>query len=194
MRFQLGCDKTTYSIDPSCRLIYNRNNKVLSANIQIIQYEDVMEGVRVAVSIKELSTTEIYAASLSRSPNGRFVTVVCDGEYIGYTALAWRSKALSNGNSFACAGASNTCGSRGADESLHIQKVPRAKRRRDEGRLSLYNKECTLHQTLSSVYSLVHIHADDQPLVIQPAELHPTRKGPCTPQCAQASSGPQSRR
>jgi len=105
---KLGRDEPTYSMDPSGKLIYTHNNEVLSANLQTIQEEIVVEGNRIPLSIKELGTTEIYATSLNHSPNGRFVTVVGDGEYIVYTALAWRNKAFGNGNSFAWAGDSNT--------------------------------------------------------------------------------------
>jgi coatomer subunit beta' len=38
----------------------------------------------------------------------RFVTAVGDGEYIIYTALAWRNKAFGTGTSFAWANDSNT--------------------------------------------------------------------------------------
>ena len=95
-------------MDPSGKLIYTRNNEVLSTNLQTVQDDVIPEGNRVPLSIKELGTTEIYATALMHSPNGRFVTVVGDGEYIVYTALAWRNKAFGNGNSFAWAGDSNT--------------------------------------------------------------------------------------
>lgn len=55
-----------------------------------------------------MGSTEIFASSLNHSPNGRFVTVVGDGEYIIYTALAWRNKSFGNGSSFAWAHDSNT--------------------------------------------------------------------------------------
>lgn len=95
-------------MDPSGKLIYTRNNEVLSANLQTVQDETIAEGNRIPLSIKELGSTEIFPASISHSPNGRFVTVVGDGEYIVYTALAWRNKAFGNGNSFAWAADSNT--------------------------------------------------------------------------------------
>jgi coatomer subunit beta' len=50
----------------------------------------------------------VYPSTLQHSPNGRFVTVCGDGEYIIYTALAWRNKAFGSGTSFAWAGDSNT--------------------------------------------------------------------------------------
>lgn len=95
-------------MDPSGKLIYTRTNEVLSANLQTIHADDLADGNRIPLSIKELGTTEIFANALSHSPNGRFVTVVGDGEYIVYTALAWRNKAFGNGSSFAWAGDSNT--------------------------------------------------------------------------------------
>ncbi len=95
-------------MDPSGKLIYTRTNEVLSGNIQTIADADITDGNRIPLAIKEIGTTEIFATSLSHSPNGRFVTVVGDGEYIVYTALAWRNKAFGNGSSFAWAGDSNT--------------------------------------------------------------------------------------
>ena len=95
-------------MDPSGKLIYTRNNEVLSANLQTVTDDSFIEGSRISLSIKELGSTEIFPTSLNHSPNGRFVTVVGDGEYIIYTALAWRNKAFGTGNSFAWAADSNT--------------------------------------------------------------------------------------
>ena len=95
-------------MDPAGKLIYIRNNAVLSSNLQTIADDAFTEGARLSLSIKELGSTEIFPTSIAHSPNGRFVTVVGDGEYINYTALAWRNKSFGNGSSFAWAGDSNT--------------------------------------------------------------------------------------
>ncbi|KAL5529865.1 SEC27 [Sanghuangporus sanghuang] len=105
---KLGRDEPTLSMDPSGKLIYTRNTDVLSANLQTAADSDVTEGQRIPISAREIGTAEIFATSLQHSPNGRFVTVVGDGEYIIYTALAWRNKAFGSGSSFAWAGDSNT--------------------------------------------------------------------------------------
>ncbi|EPQ58853.1 coatomer protein [Gloeophyllum trabeum ATCC 11539] len=105
---KLGRDEPTFSMDPSGKLVYTRNQEVLSANLQTLQDDVTAEGTRIPVSVKELGSTEVFPTALIHSPNGRFVTVVGDGEYIIYTALAWRNKAFGNGNSFAWAGDSNT--------------------------------------------------------------------------------------
>ncbi|KAG5641700.1 hypothetical protein DXG03_004418 [Asterophora parasitica] len=100
-------------MDPSGKLIYTRNHDVLSGNLQLVHGDDsaggaYTDGTRIPLSVKEIGSTEIFAQSLIHSPNGRFVTVVGDGEHITYTALAWRNKAFGNGISFAWAPDSNT--------------------------------------------------------------------------------------
>ena len=106
---QLGRDEPTFSMDPSGKLIYTRNHDVLSGNLQTISDDtNLSDGARIPLSVKEIGSTEIFAQSLIHSPNGRFVTVVGDGEYITYTALAWRNKSFGNGVSFAWAPDSNT--------------------------------------------------------------------------------------
>ncbi|KAJ7281800.1 coatomer protein [Mycena rebaudengoi] len=107
---KLGRDEPTFSMDPSGKLIFTRNQEVLSGNLQTVDapLADAADGSRLRLSPKEIGNTEIYATSLIHSPNGRFVTVVGDGEYITYTALAWRNKSFGNGLSFAWAPDSNT--------------------------------------------------------------------------------------
>ncbi|KAI0043472.1 hypothetical protein FA95DRAFT_1465513, partial [Auriscalpium vulgare] len=69
---KLGRDEPTFSMDPAGKLIYTRHNEVLSANLQIVTDDSFTEGQRLPLSIKELGSTEIFATSLSHSPNGRF--------------------------------------------------------------------------------------------------------------------------
>ncbi|KDR84450.1 hypothetical protein GALMADRAFT_237319 [Galerina marginata CBS 339.88] len=109
---KLGRDEPTLSMDPSGKLIYTRNHDVISGNLQTISdpssSSSLADGARLSLSTKEIGSTEIFATALMHSPNGRFVTVVGDGEYITYTALAWRNKSFGNGISFAWAPDSNT--------------------------------------------------------------------------------------
>ncbi|KAJ3513632.1 hypothetical protein NLJ89_g2841 [Agrocybe chaxingu] len=112
---KLGRDEPTFSMDPSGKLIYTKNHTVFSGNLQTISHpsddsptSSFADGTRLPLSTKEIGSTEIFANSLMHSANGRFVTVVGDGEYITYTALAWRNKSFGNGISFAWAPDSNT--------------------------------------------------------------------------------------
>lgn len=54
----------------------------------------MQEGERMSLAVKDLGSCDLYPQSLVHNPNGRFVTVCGDGEYIIYTALAWRNKSF----------------------------------------------------------------------------------------------------
>lgn len=60
-----------------------------------------------SLPIKDLGNSEIYPQTLNHSPNGRFVVVCGDGEYIIYTALAWRNKTFGQALDFVWAQDSN---------------------------------------------------------------------------------------
>jgi coatomer subunit beta' len=55
-----------------------------------------------------VQTVDVRGRGLIKTRFRRFVTVCGDGEYIIYTALAWRNKAFGSGTSFAWATDSNT--------------------------------------------------------------------------------------
>ena len=52
------------------------------------------DGERLPLAVKDLGSCDLYPQSLQHNGNGRFVTVCGDGEYIIYTALAWRNKSF----------------------------------------------------------------------------------------------------
>ena len=54
----------------------------------------------ITLPTKDLGTCEVYPQTLIHSPNGRFVAVCGDGEFIIYTALAWRNKAFGSALDF----------------------------------------------------------------------------------------------
>jgi coatomer subunit beta' len=106
---KLGRDEPSVSMDASGKVVYARNTEVLTANVgQLGEKDEIEDGQRLSLPLREMGTTEVYPTSLQHSPNGRFVTVCGDGEYIIYTALAWRNKAFGTGTSFAWASDSNT--------------------------------------------------------------------------------------
>lgn len=55
-----------------------------------------------------MGNCEVYPQTLLHSPNGRFVSVCGDGEYIIYTALAWRNKAFGSALDFVWASKENS--------------------------------------------------------------------------------------
>lgn len=94
-------------MDAAGKIVFAKNTEILTASVQGIE-AGATDGQRLAVSSRELGSTEVYPQTLQHSPNGRFVTVCGDGEYIIYTALAWRNKAFGTGTSFAWAPDSNS--------------------------------------------------------------------------------------
>lgn len=93
----LGNDEPTLSLDPVGKLVWagGKNataNDIFSAVIR--GNEESEQDEPLLLQTKELGTVDIFPQSLAHSPNGRFVTAVGDGEYVIYTALAWRNKAF----------------------------------------------------------------------------------------------------
>ena len=70
------------------------------------------DGERLALAVKDLGSSDIYPQSLQHSPNGRFVTVCGDGEYVIYTALAWRNKSFGSALEFVWGDDSNVFATR----------------------------------------------------------------------------------
>ncbi|TIA88151.1 hypothetical protein E3P99_02775, partial [Wallemia hederae] len=120
--FKLGREEPTFSMDNSGKVIYSRNNEIFSTNLQQIEDADLADGQRIPSQARELGNTEVFPTSIEHSPNGRFVTVCGDGEYIIYTALAWRNKSFGQGTSFAWASDSNTYAVREPSGKIRVFK------------------------------------------------------------------------
>lgn len=93
----LGNDVPALSLDPVGKLVWAGGKNATANDIftaVIRGSEDVEQDEPLLLQTKELGTVDIFPQTLSHSPNGRFVTVVGDGEYVIYTALAWRNKAF----------------------------------------------------------------------------------------------------
>ncbi|KAL9105168.1 MAG: hypothetical protein Q9187_008786, partial [Circinaria calcarea] len=97
---KMGREEPAVSMDNSGKLIWARHSEILSA---VIKGGDttIKDGAPLSLPSKDLGTCEIHPQTLTHSPNGRFVSVCGDGEYIIYTALAWRNKAFGTAQDFA---------------------------------------------------------------------------------------------
>ncbi|KAI9797768.1 MAG: hypothetical protein M1825_005702 [Sarcosagium campestre] len=96
---KMGREEPAVSMDTSGKLVWAKHNEVLSS---VVKGGDasLKDGDRLTLPNKDLGSCEIYPQSLLHSPNGRFVSVCGDGEYIIYTALAWRNKAFGSALDF----------------------------------------------------------------------------------------------
>ncbi|KAJ6064252.1 hypothetical protein N7499_012932 [Penicillium canescens] len=97
---KMGREEPAVSMDGSGKLIWARHSEVVSS---VIKGGDasIKDGEPLTLPMKDLGQCEVYPQTLSHSPNGRFVSVCGDGEYIIYTALAWRNKAFGQALDFA---------------------------------------------------------------------------------------------
>ena len=93
-------------MDGSGKIIWARHNEVVSAVIKA--GDATKDNEPITLSTKELGTAEIYPQALIHSPNGRFAAICGDGEYIIYTALAWRNKAFGQALDFVWASKENS--------------------------------------------------------------------------------------
>ena len=96
---KMGREEPAVSMDGSGKIVWAKHNEVVST---VIKGSDasVKDGAPLALPRKDRSC-EVYLQTLSHSPNGQFVSVCGDGEYITYTALAWRNKAFRQALDFA---------------------------------------------------------------------------------------------
>lgn len=90
---QMGKDTPVASMDASGKVILAKHNEVSTVNVKTVQ-GGINDGERLPLSTKELGSCELYPQTLAHSPNGRFVAVCGDGEYIVYTALNLRNKSF----------------------------------------------------------------------------------------------------
>ncbi|KAL7800317.1 coatomer WD associated region domain-containing protein [Trichoderma ceciliae] len=102
---KLGREEPAVSMDPSGKLIWAKQNEVVSSIIK--GDASIKDNEPISLPTKDLGTCEVYPQTLIHSPNGRFVAVCGDGEYIIYTALAWRNKAFGSAMDFAWASKEN---------------------------------------------------------------------------------------
>ncbi|PGG97145.1 hypothetical protein AJ79_09326 [Helicocarpus griseus UAMH5409] len=97
---KMGREEPAVSMDGSGKMVWARHNEVVST---VIKGGDatLKDGAPLSLPTKELGSCEVYPQTLMHSSNGRFVSVCGDGEYIIYTALAWRNKAFGQALDFA---------------------------------------------------------------------------------------------
>lgn len=98
---QLGDDRPIFSMDPMGKIVYCKHTDVYHSVIKASDVKSIADGQMVSVSQREMGNLEFYPSSLRHSPNGRFVAVTGDDEYVIYTALAWRNKTYGQALDFA---------------------------------------------------------------------------------------------
>ena len=120
---KMGREEPVASMDSSGKVIWAKHNEVQTVNIKSLGADfELVDGERLPLAVKDLGSSELYPQSLQHNPNGRFVTVCGDGEYVVYTALAWRNKSFGQGLEFAWSADSNEYAVRESASKVKIAK------------------------------------------------------------------------
>eukprot|EP00798_Chlamydomonas_sp_ICE-L_P021129 gene21129-28016_t len=105
---KIGRDEPVASMDASGKIIWARHNEIQTVNLKALGADyEITDGERLPLAVKDLGSCDLYPQTLQHNPNGRFVTVCGDGEFIVYTALAWRNKSFGSGIEFVWSADSN---------------------------------------------------------------------------------------
>ncbi|ESO11584.1 hypothetical protein HELRODRAFT_96758 [Helobdella robusta] len=119
---KLGREEPAMSMDSSGKIIWAKHSEIQQANIKSLSDQEVKDGERLPLNIKDMGSCEIYPQTIAHNPNGRFVVVCGDGEYIIYTAMALRNKSFGQAQEFVWANDSSVYAIRETSNTVQIYK------------------------------------------------------------------------
>ncbi|KAK1168440.1 coatomer subunit beta'-like [Acipenser oxyrinchus oxyrinchus] len=97
---KLGREEPAMSMDANGKIIWAKHSEVQQANLKAMGDTEIKDGERLPLAVKDMGSCEIYPQTIQHNPNGRFVVVCGDGEYIIYTAMALRNKSFGSAQEF----------------------------------------------------------------------------------------------
>jgi len=97
---KMGREAPAASMDESGKILYAKQNEIMSTNIRAQLDEHVADAERMQVARKEVGHSEVYPQAVKHSPNGRLCSVVGDGEFTIYLTTGWRNKAFGDASEF----------------------------------------------------------------------------------------------
>lgn len=121
---KVGREEPAVSMDASGgKIIWARHSELQQANLKALpEGAEIRDGERLPVSVKDMGACDIYPQTIQHNPNGRFVVVCGDGEYIIYTAMALRNKAFGSAQEFVWAQDSSEYAIRESGSTIRIFK------------------------------------------------------------------------
>ncbi|KAM9359150.1 coatomer subunit beta'-like [Symphorus nematophorus] len=119
---KLGREEPAMSMDSSGKVMWARHSEVQQANLKAMGDAEIRDGERLPLGVKDMGSCEIYPQTIQHSPNGRFVVVCGDGEYIIYTAMALRNKSFGSAQEFVWAHDSSQYATREGNSMVKIFK------------------------------------------------------------------------
>lgn len=119
---KLGREEPAMSMDASGKVMWARHSEVQQANLKSMGGAEVRDGERLPLGVKDMGSCEIFPQTIQHSPNGRFVVVCGDGEYIIFTAMALRNKSFGSAQEFVWAHDSSQYATRESSSMIKIFK------------------------------------------------------------------------
>lgn len=90
---KLGREEPAMSMDAQGKIVWASHSMLQQANLKNLDArETIKDGVALPLQVKDMGTCEIYPQSILHNPNGKFLVVCGNGQYIIYTALTLRNK------------------------------------------------------------------------------------------------------
>lgn len=100
---KLGREEPAVSMDTTGKITWAKHSEIQQANLKTIDVaamEQLQDGERISLAVKDVGSSEIYPQMLAHNSNGRYVVACGDGEYIVYTSMALRNKTFGSGLEF----------------------------------------------------------------------------------------------
>lgn len=74
---QLGREEPAMSMDVNGKIIWAKHSEVQQANIKALSDQDIKDGERLPLAVKDMGSCEIYPQTIQHNPNGRWVWWRC---------------------------------------------------------------------------------------------------------------------
>ena len=69
--FQLGREEPAMSMDSSGKIIWAKHSEIQQANIKAMADQEIKDGERLSLAVKDMGSCEIYPQTIQHNPNGR---------------------------------------------------------------------------------------------------------------------------
>ncbi|XP_071805728.1 coatomer subunit beta'-like [Asterias amurensis] len=119
---KLGREEPAMSMDASGKIMWAKHAEIQQANLKSMGDLETKDGERLPLAIKDMGSCDVYPQTVSHNPNGRFVVVCGDGEYIIYTAMALRNKSFGSALEFVWSHDSSEYATRESNTLVKIYK------------------------------------------------------------------------
>jgi len=71
MYIQLGREEPAMSMDSSGKIIWAKHSEIQQANIKALADQEIKDGERLPLAVKDMGSCEVYPQTISHNPNGR---------------------------------------------------------------------------------------------------------------------------